>query len=78
MTAYSLIFHPEVKAALAEGRPVVALESALITHGLAYPTNLETARAMEAAVAKRNLFRAAPNAEQVPLLRRDNCEAPAE
>jgi pseudouridine-5'-phosphate glycosidase len=45
-----LAFHPEVKAALAEGRPVVALESTLITHGLAYPTNLETARAMEAAV----------------------------
>jgi pseudouridine-5'-phosphate glycosidase len=45
-----LIFHPEVKAALAEGRPVVALESTLITHGFAYPTNLETARAMEAAV----------------------------
>jgi pseudouridine-5'-phosphate glycosidase len=45
-----LAFHPEVKAALAEGRPVVALESTLITHGLAYPTNLETAQAMEAAV----------------------------
>jgi pseudouridine-5'-phosphate glycosidase len=43
-------FHPEVKGALAEGRPVVALESTLITHGLAYPTNLETARAMEAAI----------------------------
>jgi pseudouridine-5'-phosphate glycosidase len=50
MTDYPLIFHPEVKAALAEGRPVVALESTLITHGFAYPANLETARAMEAAV----------------------------
>jgi pseudouridine-5'-phosphate glycosidase len=45
-----LIFHPEVKVALAEGRPVVALESTLITHGFAYPTSLETARAMETAV----------------------------
>jgi pseudouridine-5'-phosphate glycosidase len=50
MTDYPLVFHLEVKAALTEGRPVVALESTLITHGLAYPTNLEVARAMEAAV----------------------------
>jgi pseudouridine-5'-phosphate glycosidase len=48
--------HPEltlsrdVAAALAEGRPVVALESTLITHGLPYPINVETALAMEDAV----------------------------
>ena len=41
---------PEVEAALAEGRPVVALESTLISHGLPYPRNLEVARASEAAV----------------------------
>jgi len=41
---------PEVAAALAAGRPVVALESTLITHGLPYPANIETALAMEAAV----------------------------
>lgn len=41
---------PEVSAALAAGRPVVALESTLITHGLPYPANVETALAMEAAV----------------------------
>src|SRR5215218_6957091 len=40
----------EVAAALAAGRPVVALESTLITHGLPWPTNLETARDAEAAV----------------------------
>ncbi len=40
----------EVEAALAEGRPVVALESTIITHGLPWPRNLETARAAEAAV----------------------------
>jgi pseudouridine-5'-phosphate glycosidase len=40
----------DVAAALAEGRPVVALESTLISHGLPYPTNLEVARASEAAV----------------------------
>ena len=41
---------PEVAAALAAGRPVVALESTLISHGLPYPQNVEVARASEAAV----------------------------
>jgi pseudouridylate synthase len=36
--------------ALREGKPLVALESALLTHGLPRPVNLETALAMEAAV----------------------------
>lgn len=43
---------PEVREALAAHKPVVALESTLITHGLPYPTNVETALAMEAAVRK--------------------------
>ena len=41
---------PEIAQALAAGRPVVALESALITHGFAPPANLDIARRMEAAV----------------------------
>ena len=41
---------PEVEAALAAGRPVVALESTLITYGLPWPDNARTALAMEAAV----------------------------
>ena len=41
---------PEVATALAEGRPVVALESTLISHGFAWPDNLEVARASEEAV----------------------------
>lgn len=41
---------PEVAAALAAGRPVVALESTLISHGLDYPHNLEVATASEAGV----------------------------
>lgn len=41
---------PEVAAALAEGRAVVALESTIVTHGLPWPRNLETARKVEAAV----------------------------
>src|SRR5687767_4616844 len=39
-----------VEAALAAGRPVVALESTIITHGMPYPENVETARAVEALV----------------------------
>jgi pseudouridine-5'-phosphate glycosidase len=45
-----LDIQPEVAAALGEGRPVVALESTLISHGLPYPQNLEVASASEAAV----------------------------
>lgn len=40
----------EVRGALSAGRPVVALESTLIAHGLPWPVNLETARESEAAV----------------------------
>lgn len=45
-----LAVSPEVADALSAGRPIVALESTLITHGLPWPTNLETARQAEAAV----------------------------
>lgn len=45
-----LEIQPDVARALKERQPVVALESTLITHGLPYPANLETASAMEAAV----------------------------
>jgi len=45
-----LAIGPEVEDALREGRPVVALESTLISHGLPYPQNLEVATASEAAV----------------------------
>jgi len=40
-------FKEEVKKALEEGRPVVALESTLISHGFPYPENLEVAGEME-------------------------------
>ncbi len=40
----------EVAAALAAGRPVVALESTIISHGMPYPQNVETALRVEAAV----------------------------
>ena len=38
---------PEVAQALAQGRPVVALESTIISHGMPYPQNVETALAVE-------------------------------
>ena len=41
---------PEVAEARAKGRPLVALESTIITHGMPYPRNLETARMVEETV----------------------------
>ena len=38
---------PEVSAALAAGKPVVALESTIISHGMPYPKNVETALRVE-------------------------------
>lgn len=42
-----LDINPEVAAAVAEGRPVVALESTIISHGMPYPQNVETALNVE-------------------------------
>ncbi|MCS7059486.1 MAG: pseudouridine-5'-phosphate glycosidase [Meiothermus sp.] len=42
--------HPEIAEALQTRKPVVALESTVITHGLPRPTNLELARTLEATV----------------------------
>lgn len=47
-----LAFTPEVRAALDAGKPVVALESTIITHGMPFPQNVEAARAVEAEVRK--------------------------
>ena len=38
---------PEVQQALADGKPVVALESTIISHGMPYPKNVETAMLVE-------------------------------
>ena len=43
----TLTYSPEVALARTENRPVVALESTIITHGMPYPQNLETARQVE-------------------------------
>ncbi len=45
-----IIVHEEVLDALNEGKPVVALESTIISHGMPYPENLNTATQVEVAV----------------------------
>ncbi|MBC7143803.1 MAG: pseudouridine-5'-phosphate glycosidase [Thioclava marina] len=50
MTNAPLTFSDEVARAQADGRPIVALESTIITHGMPYPQNLETAQRVEAEV----------------------------
>ena len=46
---------PAVQKALDEGRPVLALESTIISHGMPYPQNLETARLCEAEARKHGV-----------------------
>jgi pseudouridylate synthase len=48
--SHLLALAPEVATALAAGQPVVALESTIVTHGMPWPVNFETARAVEATV----------------------------
>ena len=45
-----LILSPEVAEARANGAPIVALESTIITHGMPFPQNVETARLVEAEI----------------------------
>ncbi|GBF11007.1 pseudouridine-5'-phosphate glycosidase [Tepidibacillus sp. HK-1] len=46
----------EVKDALASGRPVVALESTIITHGMPYPANVETALEVERIIREQGVI----------------------
>jgi len=48
-----LAIDPEVEEALATGKPVVALESTIISHGMPYPKNVETALAVEAVIREQ-------------------------
>jgi pseudouridine-5'-phosphate glycosidase len=50
MSMDHLTFAPDVARALKDGAPVVALESTIITHGMPFPQNVETARRVEAEV----------------------------
>ena len=47
-----LDIHPDVEAALQQNKPIAALESTIITHGMPFPQNVETARQVEAIVRK--------------------------
>ncbi len=50
---------PDVAAALAAGRPVVALETTIVSHGMPWPDNLDTALAVEAVVREAGAVPAA-------------------
>lgn len=50
MSNKHIMISPEVQTALSEGQGVVALESTIITHGMPYPTNRDTAMRVEQAV----------------------------
>jgi pseudouridine-5'-phosphate glycosidase len=43
----AIVVHPDVQKALRERQPVVALESTIISHGMPYPQNLQTALEVE-------------------------------
>ncbi|MDD2434078.1 MAG: pseudouridine-5'-phosphate glycosidase, partial [Bacilli bacterium] len=46
----------EVAKALMEGKPVVALESTIISHGMPYPKNVETANLVEETIRKNGVI----------------------
>ncbi|MFL6662094.1 MAG: pseudouridine-5'-phosphate glycosidase [Rhizobacter sp.] len=80
-----LDLHTDVAAALAAGRPVVALESTIISHGMPWPRNAETARAVEAEVRRHGAvpatcaivdgrLKAGLTAEEIERLGRDTHE----
>ena len=50
----------EVRAALADGRPVVALESTIISHGMPYPDNVAMAQEVEHIVRDHGAVPATP------------------
>ena len=47
-----MVIHPEVCDAVASCRPVVALETTIVTHGMPYPENVETALEVEEIVQR--------------------------
>ena len=49
-----LDIHPEVEIAINEKLPIVALESSIISHGMPYPNNVETALMVEETVRDNN------------------------
>lgn len=50
MASLPLVLSPEIEAAKTAGKAIVALESTIVTHGMPYPDNVATARAVEAEI----------------------------
>lgn len=48
-----IVYSEDVLRAKAEGKPIVALESTIITHGMPYPQNVETAKEVENIIRQR-------------------------
>ena len=59
MTVAPLDVSPEVAGALARGKPVVALETTIVSHGMPWPDNLDTALAVEEVVREAGAVPAA-------------------
>jgi len=55
----TLVTSPEIRDALAAGRPVVALETTIVSHGMPWPENIETALAVEDVVRRNGAVPAA-------------------
>lgn len=51
--------NPEVAQAVAQGKPVVALESTIISHGMPYPQNVETALQVERIIRAKGMITSA-------------------
>ena len=63
-----LDIHPEVKHALENNLPIVALESTIISHGMPYPQNKETALEVEKIVRKNGAIPATIALLNIPSL----------
>ncbi len=50
-----LDIHPEIKAALNKNRPIVALESTIISHGMSYPENIVSAKKSEETIRNEDV-----------------------
>ena len=48
-------YSKEVRDALVDGKPLVALESTIMTHGMPFPENLETALSVESIIREESV-----------------------
>jgi pseudouridine-5'-phosphate glycosidase len=69
MSAPPLMISDEVRAALADRRPVVALETSIVSQGMPWPQNLETALAVEAIIREGGAVPRSPMAPSISACR---------